>query len=123
MKRLSGYSVEALQDAINKYKLKYKDGKFTGNALAWIEECARNYVGFKEEQNLSLGVVEDPFQELARVRGVGLATLRQQCGALKLSRVENGLRVSGSESEVEYFRAMYGETAEAVYGALEWVYE
>lgn len=121
MKRLSEYSAEALQDAINKYKLKYKDGKFSGNALAWIEECAKNYVGFKESQNLSTGVAEDPFQEIARVRGVGLATLRQQCGGLSLSRSDVGLRVSGSESDLEYFRAMYGETAAALYGAVEWV--
>jgi len=126
IEKLSQYPLEAVQDGINKYKLKYKSGNFKGNALGYIEKCAQNYVGFTEDPLETIkGSTDtittlDPLEKISHVRGIGLTTLSQQCKSLKFLVNDNGLKIEGPESDIEYFKKMYGDTAISLYGNVDY---
>ena len=120
---LGKHSQDALRYAIGEFKIKAKN-KFRGNAVAYIDKIASNYVGIKEPDTQAVGegaFDADPLETIARVRGVGLATIRQQCNGITIVKTDNGISVSGQESDMEYFKAMYGDTAIALFG--EVIYE
>lgn len=120
-KALETHSKDALQYAIGEYKIKAQKG-FRGNAVGYIDKVAKNYVGIKDipDQEQKESLSGDPLEKIAKARGIGYSTLKQQCSGLQILEQGKGLFVQGTEGDIAFFKGMYHDIALHLFNHIEY---